>query len=248
MATWWVYGVAFLVAIAVATIVLIVRAVRAERTARSEAGSRAASGSRVVTWAIAVGWVYAVGVGIGSVIASIGIATGEWPVPLDARPYWPQLPPDLQIGGVAEVAGGGFTHAEVVIIDADPGIRAWAIVGTLLIAGAQVIAALVIARLCQGLRRGEGLAGAGRRFALLAATTIVCGFGWQLAFGLAGMAAARAVLPFGLDDAVPGLHWPEPATTLMIDLWPLFPALGLAALAAAFRYAERLQRDTEGLV
>lgn len=33
-----------------------------------------------------------------------------------------------------------------------------------------------------------------------------------------------------------------------LDFWPIYFALALLAVAVAFRYSARLQRDTEGLV
>ena len=39
-----------------------------------------------------------------------------------------------------------------------------------------------------------------------------------------------------------------PQLRLTIAFWPIFSGLALAAVAAAFRYGEELQRDTAGLV
>ena len=41
---------------------------------------------------------------------------------------------------------------------------------------------------------------------------------------------------------------PAPRLRLTIAFWPIFSGLALAAVAAAFRYGEELQRDTAGLV
>ncbi|MHA7862078.1 hypothetical protein ACX1DX_11990 [Tessaracoccus sp. Y36] len=41
---------------------------------------------------------------------------------------------------------------------------------------------------------------------------------------------------------------PAPQLRLTIAFWPIFSGLALAAVAAAFRYGEELQRDTAGLV
>ena len=49
-----------------------------------------------------------------------------------------------------------------------------------------------------------------------------------------------------LDALATGL--PQPSLGWSLDFWPLFLGLALATVAIAFRYSERLQRDTEGLV
>ena len=50
----------------------------------------------------------------------------------------------------------------------------------------------------------------------------------------------------GIDD--PTVLMPEPRLGLTIAFWPIFTGFALAAVAAAFRYGEALERDTAGLV
>ena len=50
----------------------------------------------------------------------------------------------------------------------------------------------------------------------------------------------------GLED--PSVLLPQPRLALTIEFWPIFTGMALAAVAAAFRHGERLQRDTAGLV
>ena len=88
---------------------------------------------------------------------------------------------------------------------------------------------------------------AAREFALLSITALAAGFGWQISYQIAGLLAAFDAAPLGLGDAL-GVSWPVASNRLTLDPWPVLPFLGLGAIAAAFRYAERLQRDTEGLV
>ncbi len=40
----------------------------------------------------------------------------------------------------------------------------------------------------------------------------------------------------------------ERARSYIVEPWPLMLGLALAAVAISFRYSERLQKDTEGLV
>ena len=52
----------------------------------------------------------------------------------------------------------------------------------------------------------------------------------------------------GTSDLTTITGFPSPAWDGSFDLWPLWVALVFFALAAAFRYGESLQRDTDGLV
>jgi len=226
------------------TIPLAIRT-RRRRTASGEGG---AGGGGLVTAAIAVGWIVIVATAVSTILAAIAIGLGAWPVPILTAPYWPELPvPQDRIGGVSFVTGGGYTEASALITDLAPAARIWTVVTAVIQGGAIVVVALVVVRLCRSLRAGRGLAGAGRMFWLLAVLALLGGFAWQIAHQLGGVAAAEQVAPYGLGTAL-GTHWPTPAGLLTIDVWPVLPFLAFGALAAAFRHAERLQRDTEGLV
>ena len=202
---------------------------------------------RLVGAAIVVGWIFAIGTTLFTVYASIGIISGGWPVPVLTQPFWPTPPHPEDIGGVHLVTGGGYTEAHVSISDLPVDVRVWNVVAVVLAGAGLVVAAVVVIRLCRSLRAGRGLSGAAREFGILSITALVCGFGWDIANQIAGILAAQLVAPSGLGESL-GISWPVPASTLYIQFWPVLPFLAFGALAAAFRYAEQLQRDTEGLV
>ena len=206
----------------------------------------APGGGRIVGAAIVVGWLFVAGTVFLGAYESIGIISGGWPVPLLTEPYWPETPiPQENIGGVSFVTGGGYTIATASITDLSAEARVWDVIAAVIRTTGFVVAAVVVIRLCRGLRAGRGLMGSGRAFGALSVTALVGGFAWQIAYQLGGMAAARQVALYGVPEFA---DWPQPAHTLMIDFWPVLPFLAFGAFAAALRHAERLQRDTEGLV
>jgi len=94
-----------------------------------------------------------------------------------------------------------------------------------------------------------------RAISLTAAALIAGGLLWQVLFGVGEFMAARQVLEaggwswpadLGLED--PSVLLPQPRLGLTIEFWPIFTGMALAAVAAAFRHGERLQRETAGLV
>lgn len=109
-----------------------------------------------------------------------------------------------------------------------------------------ILPAAAIAVICLQLLRGAPFARIAERALIVTAVVVlVAGIGVDIAFGIArGLAASEVLPPVG--------HGPVTASgalfSLSVQLWPIGAALGIAALAAVFRYGSRLQRDTEGLV
>ncbi|WP_105036699.1 hypothetical protein [Cryobacterium aureum] len=68
---------------------------------------------------------------------------------------------------------------------------------------------------------------------LTATTIIVGGLGWQVCDAVAGGLASFQVLR---------------ATGWTLDFWPIWVGLALFAVAAVFRYGQKLQRDFDELV
>ena len=94
-------------------------------------------------------------------------------------------------------------------------------------------------------------------------TIAVAGTAWQVFLEIGGSIASRQVLEITGWSA----HWPTkevanyftgdvgsatglplPYPSFQIEVWPILAGLALAAVALAFRYSERLQKDAEGLV
>jgi hypothetical protein len=182
----------------------------------------------------------------------------EVSVTVPTREFWPMLRPGTEIvdGPSAEIVAGGFTEATLTIADLGMDAR-------LLLAGhgailglSHVLVAIVVALLCQRLLVGDPFRRVlSRSVAIVAAVIAAGGFVAQVLFGIGSSVASEQALRISgwsststlpTDDTSPGL--PEPTFALNIDFTPLLIGLALVAVASAFRYAERLQRDTEGLV
>ena len=214
-------------------------------------------GGRMVGAAIVVGWIVVVWVTGSTLLQAVAIGTGEWPVPVLTAPYWPQIPPNQFIGigdasygpGDTIITSGGYTEANAVIPDLTAAARVWDIIAVAIQGAAIVVAAVIVIRLCRNLRAGRGLNGAGAMFGTLSVVALLGGFAWQIARQVGGSLAAHQI-DLGGFDSFPdsGVAWPVAAGNINIDFWPILPFLAFGALAAAFRYAERLQKDSEGLV
>jgi hypothetical protein len=114
-----------------------------------------------------------------------------------------------------------------------------------------------IAVLCSRLLAGSPFRPVLSRSTTIAAVAIAAGgLAWQVCFELAGTRASAQVLTVTgwraeesvMADPATDIGWPDPSFGFTLDFWPILLGLALAALAAAFRHGERLQRDVEGLV
>jgi hypothetical protein len=178
---------------------------------------------------------------------------------MPVREFWPELRPTVEIldGPTASVLYGGFQRAEVAVSGLDLPARLLLAGGHLLQGVTMTIIAVAVAVLCTRLLAGSPFRPVLSRSVMVAAVAVAAGgILWQLCFQLAGVLASAQVLTvtaWTADEAVmadPGtdIGWPEPSFGFTLEFWPLMLGLALAALAAAFRHGERLQRDTEGLV
>lgn len=179
-------------------------------------------------------------------------------VAIPVQQFWPLLPAgDTLTGPTAHVVSGGFTDATVGVSGLDAAARSW-LAGASLLQGATIaILAIMVATLCSTVLKELPFRPTLTRGIRTTAFAILFGgFGWQLCSGIGRSLAAQQVLR--LDSAaftnridftlgtITG--FPSPGWDASFDLWPLWVALAFFALAAAFRYGESLQRDTEGLV
>ncbi|QNE48020.1 hypothetical protein F1C58_14675 [Glaciihabitans sp. INWT7] len=174
--------------------------------------------------------------------------------------FWPTLPPGAAItsGPSAHVTGGGFTSAQVQVSGLDGAARTW-LAGSALLQGATVVMiAIVVLTLCSTLLRSDPFHTAVTRgIRVLGITVIVGGLGWQLCSGVGESLASTQVLQLGSAEFQNVVTWesitsiigfPSPTPHVQVDFWPIWVGLAMLVLAAAFRYGERLQRDTAGLV
>jgi hypothetical protein len=182
-------------------------------------------------------------------------------VMIPVRQFWPEPHPWITIdqGPTASVASGGFSLAEVTVSGLGTDARLLLAAGHTLQGLTFTVIALVVAVLCHRLLSGTAFKPAlSRSVSITAMVIAVGGVLWQVCYWIGGSLASAQVLtvtgwqsddPRAADpnfDMTTGL--PEPTFAMTIDFWPIFLGLALAAVAAAFRHGERLERDTEGLV
>jgi hypothetical protein len=223
---------------------------------RARRGTRDAASTLKVARVVAV--VYGVLVLLGTLITVLQtLLEDAVQLSLPVRTFWPDLRPTVEIldGPTATVAGGGFEQAEVAVAGLDLTARLLLAGGHALQGITMALIAGAIALLCTRLLAGSPFRPVVSRVMMIAASAVAAGgIAWQICFELAGLLASSQVLTVNAwtaseavtAEGVTGL--PEPAMGFEIEFWPLFLALALAALAAAFRHGERLQRDVEGLV
>lgn len=244
----WIAVAPFLLVVLIGVTVAIARSRRADRPTESTVIS-----ATLVAAALWAGFSV-----IGAALSVIANLQPQVWITVPVREFWPELPTGTVLEGMsATIAGGGFTSAELSLDGLSAGPRAaWAVSQALgwLIPGT---VASLIAVACFQLRRGRPFAPVLARVTFVTALVVlVGGIAAQLLGDLAGSVAAVEALQWqsGRYDQVEGIEdgieawWPKPGLDITIPFWPIGAGLGLAALAAVFRYGSRLQRDTEGLV
>jgi hypothetical protein len=244
-------------AVLVGGVLVVVGLVLALRSQGSERSTRDTAGVRFTgIGAIAYGALAAIGT-LWSVIATL--TATQVPVSLPVRTFWPEPNPGVSdIGGpTAEVVAGGFSVADVELTGLDLPARAFLAAGTIVEGAVFVLLAVVVAMLCRQLLRDAPFGGAVTTALTAAGVTLgIGGIVWQILNAIGRTLASDQALRIdswasdaasSAGDAVEhGL--PEPTYAVTIEFWPIFIALALLAVAAAFRMGERMQRDTSGLV
>ena len=204
---------------------------------------------------------------IGTVTNAIGMLVDDVvSVALPVQQYWPGAYPwvTLDPAPPASVVGGGFTTADVLVTGLGEDARLWLAAGNIAQGLTVVILLAVLALLCHQLLGGTPFRPVLARSTMVAAWTFaVAGTAWQIFLTIGSGIASRQVLEtigwsarwpndevansFGGNlDNVTGL--PLPDSSFQVETWPIVIGLALAAIAIAFRYSERLQKDSEGLV
>lgn len=180
-------------------------------------------------------------------------------VSVPTYPFWPTLPDGVAVDfeGDASIAGGGFTKAELSLAGLSLGARAMLAAGGLIQGLVHLAVTVSVYLLARRLLQGDPFRPVLSRTVNGAAVALaVGGVLWQVFLGIGESMAAREALEIvgwtydeslGIDD--PASLLPRPTIfSVFVDFWPILTGIALAAVAAAFRYAERLQRDTVGLV
>lgn len=202
---------------------------------------------------------------IGTIISTVATITSESVQVSLPMLYLPATYPwiTLDPAPAASVVGGGSATADVLVAGLGMDARLLLAAGTLIQGTTIVVIAGVVALLCHRLLAGSPFRPLLTRWIMRTAALIaVGGLVWQVCYGVGNSIASHQVLEpsswrgdtpsEAISDYVftvlPGSGLPGATLSIQIDFWPLFLGLALAAVAIAFRYSERLQRDTEGLV
>lgn len=195
----------------------------------------------------------------GSTLVEIGMVwwAPSATYPLVSTPMLPALPENVHAGGIepAALQQGGFTSGEGVVAGADVASRIWRTLSLSAWAALYIAVAVSAARLARAVQRGEPFAHAlARGVTTLAVLVLVLGLAWQwfdqtTAYSVSNFlyGGYGAGGRWTLDENTSFL-WPTPRFALDLNLWPVWAALALGALAALLRYGGRLERDTRGLV
>ena len=212
------------------------------------------------TFALSV--IYIAGTLIGTVILVVQALLSEGPVDvtIPLAQFWPQLYPGVEItdGPTAEVVGGGITSAQVRMTGLGMDARLFLAGGYLVQGVTFVLIGIAVATVCSRLGGGDPFAGAiSRAVRLAAASIMIGGIVWQVLLNVGGLIAAGQALNVtgstAVTDLLPGdgepvgrtgTGWPDPGT-FSLELWPIWLGLALLAVAAAFQYGDRLQRERE---
>lgn len=248
----WLINVALPVALAIALAVFFF--VRAARRAR-----RTGDPSPVVSVTLSVSAFFAVLSLVAAASAACSALGTGVEVTVPTWDFWPTVPEGIEVGGmIAQREMGGFTQADLFLSDLSIGVCAYLAVGRALgwlVPGA--IAAL-LAVACFQLLAGRAFAPVIARMTMVTAIIVAvggvaAGVLTDVGSSLAGQEALQwttgSIDRETMDAAeVIAVSWPRPRWHVEVPVWPIGAGLGLAALAAVFRYGSALQRDAEGLV
>ena len=216
-----------------------------------------------VTGAVARIWVALVVVGavFGLISLVVSPTTSITDVPITTA--WPSALPCQSSGGTMPSATalycGAIDSASLQVAGLGADVRSLVFVGGLLAYVTAATPGVLVSVLCRIAAAGrpfEEMHGDGAlispfarrapRWLLTSAVVVLIGgTASEVLLSIARYLTSHEVLP----DASSGAAITAPVTfQLIIPIWPIGCALGLAALAVIFRYGSRMQRDTEGLV
>lgn len=242
--------------VAIAVVIVVAATVFGVAAARAR---RRGDPSPVVSLALTLSAAWAAFGLLGAVISVIQNLAADAPrMSVPVAQFWPDLLPGVVIdaGPTAEVAGGGFMVAEIDVAGISPLARGLWTAGQALWTLIPTAIAALIAVACFQLLAGRAFDRIIVRVTMATAVIVAAGgTAAQLLSDIAGSMASQELFARGSAQwtEIPGIDdpfawWPEATLNVTLPFWPIAAGLGLAALAAVFRYGSRLQRDTEGLV
>lgn len=219
---------------------------RSERTERP----------RVLAVARVLSQIYLVITVLGTMylLASVLLSTGPLHIRLPVQQFWPQIPEGVEVldGPVAQVTGGGFTHAEVNVVGLGWDVRLWLAAGYLTQGLVAAAIAEAVYRLSVRFDRGGPFQPRLTKAVTLAGAALIAGgLAWQFCFSIAGSLASQQTLDYttwsGPEAATPTINGPitngpigvGAAPDFDINFWPMLVGIALLATSAAFRFGEK---------
>ncbi|NJC23945.1 hypothetical protein BJ994_003021 [Arthrobacter pigmenti] len=216
--------------------------------------------SRAINAAHIVSILMLVGTALGTLFQVTGaLLFGSIDIELPVVPFWPQLPEGTVIteGPPARVVSGGFTSAEVTVAGLLWDVRILLAAGYALQGATTMLVAYAVYRFAAQFYRAASfkpaLTQALRKAGI---SVIVGGIASQVCLLIAYTRASEQTLKFtswksntdvlpttgstGPLGVAPGIHFD-------VQLWPIWVGLALLALAAVFRYGEKLEAEKEEL-
>ena len=252
--TWW-NALVVIVVLGAITILWVVG-----RRSRPRVGTEVGASTAIRVTRI-IAFVYAAVSVVGTVAGALQNLFSETvSMRLPVKPFWPSLPSTVEVTGTtADVVGGGFDHAVVTVAGLDTATRVWLAAGDALQGATNVVIAVVVVVLCTSIIRQDPFRPALTRGINLTATSIIVGgLGWQVCDAVAGgLASSRVLRATGWSLDTAEIDWtdirqviglPMEGHEWTLDFWPVWVGLVLFAVAAVFRYGQKLQRDSDGLV
>ncbi|BCW80507.1 hypothetical protein [Arthrobacter sp. NicSoilC5] len=199
--------------------------------------------ARIYLGLSALGTLYLVGTAL--------LSSGAVPIKLPVRQFWPQVPEGVDIldGPSAQVAGGGFTYADVEVLGLGADVRLLLAAGYLLQGLVAIAIAVAVLKLTARAKQpGSFQTGLGRALRMAGSALILGGIAWQICFSVAGSVASQQVLAYtswgGPNAAAETVNGPitngplgvAAATGFSFEFWPILVGIVLLATSAGLRY------------
>ena len=143
--------------------------------------------------------------------------------------------------GTASLVQGTFSTATVTLVGVSTGARAFLGGGALVTGLMFAVLTAAFVYLCVGLIRGRPFSRSTTWLLATASSTLIAGGMITLGLTSIGLFMVAGELNADPIDSI----FPMAST---VSLMPIFAGIALGAIAAAFEFGQRLQRDTEGLV
>lgn len=211
-----------------------------------------------VTFVIAV--LYSAVIGVATLISVGTDLTSnslEVSLPLQGMPL--QVNSTLKLDGmIATLTGGpGFDHATFDFAGLALDARLWLAAGHLAAGATFITIGITFALLCRRVAQGDPFSRLiSKSLRVTGAIVLIGGLVWQVCLQVGQRLVVAEAFPIASGQwrtNVKGVtpnsaYWPHASGNFGIDFWPIGIGLALFALAAVFRYGQKLERERATLL